>query len=180
MVSASSMLGNFLQHAPGIMFLIDTFFMIAGVVLVASGLRMVVTASDNSMRQGLLQQGTTSVWIVPIATIIVGVLLFNRFGTATMMLSSIFGSSVTPNTLLNYSGQGGVNSEFDALVSLISLMMRIFGYVTFFIGWMTLRKPEREGAFKLGASKVIFGVFLINNVATVNGLTSLFGFGDVL
>ena len=180
MVSASSMLGNFLQHAPGIMFLIDTFFMIAGVVLVGIGLKSVVNAAQFSGSAQYLSGPKSSPWIVPIMTIIVGVLLFNRFGTATMMLSSFFGSNVTPNTLLNYSGNGGVNKEFDSLVSLISLLMRIFGYITFFKGWIRIRNPEDPGVFKEGAGKIIFGTFLINNIATVNGLTNLFGFGDVL
>lgn len=179
MISASSMLGNFLTQLPGIMFLIDTIIMLAGLFLLGNGLRLFVVASDNSQRSALMRQGSTSVWMVPVMSCIVGVLLYNRYLTASMMLSSFYGSGVTPDSLMDYPG-GGVNNEFDSLIQLVSIIMKAFGYIVFFLGWWGLRQPEEPGSFKVNASKIIFGIFLINNIATINGLGQLFGFGEII
>jgi len=181
MTSSSEMVGNFLTQLPHLMAAFDTVIAFIGFSFMAFSLYQFVLVGDKNKR-GLLigNRGKTSALMVPVMTLFVGVMMWNRYLTASLVLSTWFGDGMTPNNLLDYPGSG-VNEEFDRLIQAVSLCFRLFGYYLFFIkGWMRLRHLGEDGAFKEGGAGVIFGCLLINNVQCINGLSTLFGFGSII
>ncbi|MEL7595410.1 hypothetical protein AADX40_15555 [Aeromonas veronii] len=180
MNTASGMIGNFLEQLPYLMAMLDTIIAVIGVSLMAYSVYAFINAADAKQKRHSLINGRTSYFLIPFGCLLAGVMMWNRVLTAGVMLSTIYGDGMTTNTLLDYPGSG-FNDEFDKLVTAISLIFRVFGYYLFFIkGWMKFRKFGDEGVFKEASTYIFFGTFLINNVATVNGLSQLFGFGSII
>lgn len=180
MNTASGMIGNFLEQLPYAMAMLDTLIAVFGMGLMAYAVYKFVIAADAKQRGLALTGGRTSFFMIPIGCLFAGVMMWNRILTAGLMLSTFYGDGMTTNTLLDYPG-GGFNDEFDKLIMAVSLIFRVFGYYLFFFkGWFQFRRFGDEGVFKEASTNIIFGTFLINNVATVNGLSTLFGFGSVI
>ena len=180
MNSGSGMIAYFVEQIPFIMEGVDTVISLIGIGLMAYSVFLFIVSADKNRRDKLIVKGQKSYLLVPVMTLLVGTMMWNRYLTASMMLSTFYGDGMTPNTLLDYPG-GGINQEFDNLIKMISLVLRLFGYYVFFFkGWLTLRKAGTEDYFKEGMASIVFGTFLINNVQTVNGLSILFGFGSLI
>lgn len=180
MNTASGMIGNFLEQLPYAMAMIDTLIAVFGMTLMAYAVYKFVIAADAKQKRHPLTNGRTSYFMIPFGCLLAGVMMWNRLLTAGLMLSTFYGDGMTTNTLLDYPG-GGFNDEFDKLIMAVSLIFRVFGYYLFFFkGWFQFRKFGDEGVFKEASTYIIFGTFLINNVATVNGLSTLFGFGSII
>jgi intracellular multiplication protein IcmC len=180
MVDGSSMLSSVTQSLPGVETLLNASVSLAGLVLTG----MAVLKFIEIGRHGDTPGGTH--WMTPIMYLLAATALWNFSSSVDSMLETFFGASTSSSNLLSYNASSStLPSQTQAMVSALIMLLRLYGYVTYARGWLTVKKigSNQNGSdepFKTAMIRLIAGVALINIVGTVDAISTTFGFGNVL
>lgn len=169
------MLGSLMESFPGLVNFMNLLTGLIGVILMGTSIFKFIEF-DRSNGQVRL--------ITPFMHLFVGAALYFFSASADTMLGTVFGGSASVNSLLAYSG-GGVSEKQAQFIKSMVMVIRLIGYVAFIKGCLLLKKigdgtHGSDEAFSKAIIHILFGVMAINIVATVNVISSTFGFGDVM
>lgn len=179
MIDASTMLSTFAQSIPGFEALLNSFVALAGVVLTG----MAIFKAIEVDKAGGASQGMS--WSTPVLYLLCGAALFNFASSVDMALETLWGGSTSVKNLMSYKGSGAMPAQTSEMIGVLVLVLRLYGYITYARGWLSLRKlghgqNGNDENFKKSMIRLVAGVGLINLVGTANLISSTFGFGDVL
>ncbi len=173
MIDASTMLGSLMESFPGFETFLNLLVSLLGLII--TGLAIFKFIEFDHGRGRLL---------TPFMYLFVGAALWNFAGSVNTFLETIYGSSTSVQTLLSYGGPKG-SEQAEKMTKVLIMCVRLIGYAAFVKGWLTLKRigdgtQGADEAFSRAMIHLFFGAALINIVATVNIVTSTFGFGNVL
>lgn len=173
MIDASTMLGNLMQSFPGIETFLNLLVALLGVVLTILALFKFIAVNNGQARL-----------ITPFVWLFAGVALWNFASGVDSLLETVYGSSTSVHNLLSYSGSG-VSDQTAKFAKVLIWCIRLVGYSAYIKGWLIFKRigdgsHASDEAFSKAMIHMFFGVAAINIVATVNAISSTFGFGDVL
>ncbi|CAJ4322990.1 Uncharacterised protein [Burkholderia pseudomallei] len=176
MIDASSMLGNFLQSMPGFENLINAVAALLGLLFTGFGVFRLIEYSKET--------GRITLWSI-FACFAAAIGLFNFASSVDSFLQTLWGSGTSVHSLLAYSASSSMPAQTGVALQALIAVFRMMGYWYYISGWVRFKDVGsghggRDVTFKSAAIRLVGGVFLINIVATVNAVSSTFGFGDVL
>lgn len=122
---------------------------------------------------------------VPVMLLVSGTVLWNLGMAATSILDTTFGEGTSTATLMSYTASSSMPEETQAFLKAMIMGIRLYGYCAFAQGWWKVKNigagtQASEGALGSAFWHIAGGVAAINIVETVNLITRLVGFGDVL
>lgn len=170
------MLGNFLQSFAGFESLINAVAALLGLVFTGFGVFRAI--------EYVKETGRVSVWSI-FACFIAAIGLFNLASSIDSFMQTLWGSGSSVHSLLAYNASSSMPAQTGLALQALIATFRMFGYWYYISGWVRFKdvgsgNGGRDVTFKSAAIRLVGGVFLINIVATVNTVSSTFGFGDVL
>ena len=176
MPDGTGIIENIISMLPSAMALLNVFISVAAVCFVIYAM---VKFAALAKRDGMTRPMTP--WLLLLS----GVMLWNFTSAADSALETIFGSGTSTETLLSYTASDSIPEETGRMLGMLVMCIRLYGYYAFAKGWFKVTKigagtAAAEGAFGSASMHILGGALAINIVATVNGVTSALGFGDVL
>ncbi|MEJ7745216.1 MAG: hypothetical protein WKF61_00360 [Luteimonas sp.] len=176
MQDGTGIIENIISMMPSAMALLNVVISVMAVFFFIYGM---VKFAGLAKRDGTIRPGTP--WLLLLA----GVMLWNFTSAADSALETIFGSGTSTDTLLSYTAGDSIPEETSRMLGMLIMCIRLYGYYAFARGWFKVTKigagtAASEGAFGSASMHILGGALAINIVATVNGVTSALGFGDVL
>jgi intracellular multiplication protein IcmC len=178
MNDTSNMLAALMQSVPGIMGLLNAICSLSAICLTGMAVLRFIEIGRFGDQPGGVKL------INPILYLLSAVAMWNFSGSVDTVLQTVYGSSARGNNLMAYTNVGGYSEKTQLMLKNMIVVLRLFGYITFFRGWITIKKigdgkSASDEPFKKAMVRIIAGVLLINIVATVNIFATTFGFGDV-
>ena len=176
MPDGTGIIENIIRMMPAAMLLLNVFISVIALFFIIYALLKFISLAK---RDGMTRPGTP--WLLLFA----GVMLWNFTSSATSALETIFGPGASTETLLSYSPSDSIPESTARMLGMLIMCVRFYGYFAFARGWIKVTKigagtAASEGAFGSASLHILGGALAINIVATVNGITSALGFGDVL
>jgi len=172
----TGIIDNIIGMLPSAMALLNVVISVMAVCFVIYAM---VKFAALAKRDGMTRPATP--WMLLLA----GVMLWNFTSAADSALETIFGSGTSTDTLLSYTASNSIPEETSRMLGMLVMCIRFYGYYAFARGWIKVKDigagtAAPQGVFGSAAMHILGGALAINIVATVNGITSALGFGDVL
>lgn len=179
MIDASNMLGTFLQSFPGFESLLNLLVAFLGVLLTGMAVFKFIEIGRFGEQPGGVR------WITPVMYLIAGTAMWNFGSSVDSFLETLYGPSTSVHNLLSYSATSRMPEQTKLMMTALIACLRLYGYFTYVRGWLSVRRigsgqNGSDEVFKAAMIRLFAGVALINIVATVNAVSSTFGFGNVL
>lgn len=176
MQDGTDLIENIISMLPGAMALLNVVISVMALFFILYGIFKFVGLAkrDGSTR-------TSTPWLLLLA----GTMLWNFTSAADSALSTIYGAGTSTEELLSYTASDAIPVESARMIAMLVMCIRFYGYFAFAKGWIKVTKigagtAASEGAFGSASMHIVGGALAINIVATVNGITSALGFGELL
>ena len=176
MNSLDGMISNMVAAMPSFMLLLNVVISLLAVFFVILGVikMMAVAKRDGTTRS-----------ITPWMLLLSGAMLWNFATSVTAFLETIYGPGTSTDNLLAYTAGDGMPAQSARMLGLLVMCVRLYGYVAVARGMNAIRHigagtQSSEGAGNRALWHLFGGALAINIVASVNGITSFIGLGDVL
>lgn len=176
MADTSAIVSNVMQSIPGLVTLLNVITSFLGVALTGYGVFKFIEYGKG--------EGHTKL-ITPFLLLFCGTALWNFNASIDTFLGTVFGSSSSTSNLLSYSPSANTTAKAKLWITMLIMLLRVYGYFTFMRAWLTISKigSGQHANDELGKTAIVrlfAGIALINIVETVNVLSTTVGFGDVL
>ncbi len=176
MNSVDGMIENIVAAMPSAMLLLNVFISLCAFFFMILGIMKLVAVAK---REGSARP------ITPWMYLLSGALLWNFTASVTTLLDTLYGPGTSTDNLLAYSPSDGMPEQSAQMLGMLVMCVRLYGYFAVARGAMKIRNigagtAAAEGAGGSAMWHLFGGSLAINIVATVNGIASFLGFGDVL